>query len=62
MTAIESWETEYPYHMILDRSPGNDRYHELKEALSKHGISCMLLGNEVGFRTEEELTIAKLIY
>lgn len=62
MTALDRWEKEYSFHMVIDRKPGDDQYDRFKEELKKHGIICMLMGSSVGFKTQEELNIAKLIY
>lgn len=60
-TAIERWENEFPHRISLTRTVDHDEYYELSERLKKHNIRYMLLGGSIGFLSEEDLLLAKLL-
>ena len=61
MIGMDLWET-FPFRMVINRSLDNNEYGRFSELLKQHDLNWMLMGTLVGFRTEEELNIAKLLY
>lgn len=60
-TALDTWINDFPYKLNIERDRNIDEYDTMSEILKIHNIRYMLLGSQLGFMTQEDLNLAKIL-